>query len=284
MNYIETPTFFDVLKLQIMGVRQLDIKTIKRLLPYLEKAELNLRRELDKYSSEQFSYKKRIQTLSVINKTISEMEKILLTEYERSNEEYFNFGREMAEKEITSFNKLKAIETPDIKKQQLSVEQNKFLINNAEASLKTYTSRVRQTVSDALTMGTLSGKTGYEIVSNLKRFMDIKKWRFQRIVRTESHKIFNSAKLLSYGEFKKEHFPDLKKRLVHFYDSRTGKDSIQLAKKDPIIDIDKPFVFIYKRRLKDGQVRITKRVFMVPPDRPNDRASCVPFRKEWENV
>jgi hypothetical protein len=59
---------------------------------------------------------------------------------------------------------------------------------------------------------------------------------------------------------------------MHPMDRRTGKDSMELAYEHPTIPIDEPFKFTWKG---------FTRVFMNPPDRPNDRAVMVPYRKEW---
>ena len=191
MNYVETPTFRDIIKLQILGVRSLDKKTLLRLRPALIEVENQLTKELNRFSEDQFSYQKRYQTLRLISRTLNEMEKILTKEFEASAKEYFNFGQEAAEEEITAFNGLIAAPTPSIKKTKLSIEKNKFLVNNARASLATYSAQVRATVSNAITQGMLSGRSTYDITTKLSRFMDIKKWRLTRIARTESHKIYN---------------------------------------------------------------------------------------------
>jgi hypothetical protein len=56
-------------------------------------------------------------------------------------------------------------------------------------------------------------------------------------------------------------------------DERTAQDSIELAQKNPIIDIDKPFVQNYNGK---------ELVFMTPPNRPNDRAILVPVRASYD--
>ena len=281
MDYVRTLTFKDLIKYQLKGVESLDIATIRRLKPLLENAEAQLRYELDKFSTEQYSYQKRMQTIVALNKSIDRMEAILIGDFEQTADMYYDFGQMVSYQEIKEYNALSGIETPSINKTKLAIQQNKFIVNNAEASLKEYTAKVRTTYSNAITQGILMGRTGYEITTSLNKFVDKKKWRLHRIVRTESHKIYNESKLLAYGEFKKQHFPDLMKRLYHPMDHRTAKDSKQLAKIDPAVPIDKPFVFTYKRRLKNGQMRETKRVFMTPPDRTNDRASLIPYRKSW---
>ena len=75
---------------------------------------------------------------------------------------------------------------------------------------------------------------------------------------------------------------DLKKTLFHPMDSRTASDSKQADRLDLVVDVDKPFQYTFKRRLADGTIRKEKRVFMTPPDRPNDRSVMVPYKKDWE--
>ena len=68
---------------------------------------------------------------------------------------------------------------------------------------------------------------------------------------------------------------------MHPIDNRTGDDSVQLASQNPVVDNDEPFRFTFRRATKNGIVE-EKRVFMFPPDRPNDRAILVPFRESWD--
>ena len=205
-------------------------------------------------------------------------------EFYQSGEKFNEFGHDMAQSEIFNLNRQVGISTPSISRDVTSLKTNEFLINNALSSLQSYNSDIRARVSNALTQGILMKKTGYEIQTKLSKFMDIKKYRIQRIVRTELSRIFNQTKLIAYGEFKEQHFPDLMKRLFHPMDNRTADDSKQLKQLNPEIPLNKPFVFVYKYRRKEGSVRQDKRVFMTPPDRPNDRAVMVPFRKEWRNA
>ena len=195
MNYADSPTFKDIIKLQILGIGNLDKGTLRRLYPAMSAVENQLKSELNRFSEDQFSYQKRQQTLALISASLNHMEKLLLDDFQLSAGEYYQYGLDMGEHEIQSFNATQAIETPDINKQAISLEKNKFLLNNAETSLKTYSARIRATVSNALTQGMLAGRSGYEISSKLSKLLDIKRWRLQRIVRTESHKIYNSCLL-----------------------------------------------------------------------------------------
>ena len=275
-------SFSDILELQVKGLKKLDTQTLARLEPVLLASQDQLSRELNKYSEDQYSYQHRLQTIQQINNALNRMYNEAEAEFYRAGEEFNEFGHEMAKTEVKAFNDQVGIATPSIKRDVTSLGQNEFLINNAKASLQTYTADIRYRVSNALTQGVLMKKTGYEITGRLSKFMDIKKYRIQRIVRTELSKIFNQTKLIAYGEFKEQHFPDMMKRLFHPMDSRTADDSKQLARLDPAVPLNKPFVFKYRYVRKDGSVRIDKRIFMTPPDRPNDRAVMVPFRKSWK--
>jgi len=267
-------SLLDLLKLQTQGLENLDIETMRRLAPVLDQAQSELQTELNRFSEDQFSYQHRLQTIRQINRALNKIYLDTAEQMEIAGEEYSQFGHEMAQREVKNLNRQVGISTPNISRDVTSLEHNDFLINNALASLQTYTVGVRQQVSNALTQGVLQRKSGYEITGRISSFMeDMRRWRIQRIVRTEMSRIYNSTKLVAYGEFRKEHFPDLMKRLYHPMDSRTADDSKALKRLDPAVPLDKPFVFKYKG---------DKRVFLSPPDRSNDRSVLVPYRKKWK--
>ena len=58
MNYVETPTFKDIIKLQLLGLENLDKRTLKRLYPAMSQVENQLKSELNRFSEDQFSYQK----------------------------------------------------------------------------------------------------------------------------------------------------------------------------------------------------------------------------------
>jgi hypothetical protein len=115
-------------------------------------------------------------------------------------------------------------------------------------------------------------RTVSRLVSDIGRFFQGEEWKLRRIVRTELHNVYNYSKMRSMQDLSTEQIPDLKKSLMHPIDDRTGDDSKILANQNPIVDIDEPFRFNYKGN---------ERVFLFPPDRPNDRAILVPFRDDW---
>lgn len=260
----------------------MDKETLKRLEPVLIESERQLTASLNRFSEDQYSYRQRSQTLRLITESLNKLDQMALEEYIRQSRGLNDLALDLAEEEVTALNKTEGIITPSLRRDTLSIERNDYLINNFEASLKTYSAETRYNITNAISQGMLQKRTGYEITTKLSRYMALKTWKVQRIVRTEQHRLFNSSKLLAYGQFQKDDFQDMKKTLYHPMDDRTADDSKQLAKIGPIVNIDQPFVFVYRYKRANGSVRRDKRVFMAPPDRPNDRASLLPYRKQWE--
>ena len=259
----------DVVEAQVYGLKQLDKATLKKLEPLLKKTINSLAKELSTKSKDEFDYIKKKQTLLTIESTLRQLKKILNNEMINAGDVYNRYGIIQTEKEIYALARF----YPTLNRTKLSLDKNNFLINRMQASLDTYNSKTRATVIRALQQGILQNVSGHKVTTSLTKFMDNKTWQIQRIVRTEMHNIFNATKVMAYSEVKKEFLPDLKKALWHPIDHRTGEDSLKLSKLHPIVDIDKPFEFEW-----NGY----KRVFMNPPDRPNDRAVLVPYRKNWQ--
>lgn len=154
-----------------------------------------------------------------------------------------------------------------------AVNPETFLFNNYESSLDAYDAKLRSLFENQLAQGLIQQKSWTQMVSDLEMVTNQEDWTLARIVRTELHSLYGSSKLRGFQEIKSEYVPDLKKTLYHPMDSRTGEDSIQVSKENLVVDLDKPFVYEYGGR---------KRVFMSPPDRPNDRSILIPYRNSWK--
>ena len=260
----------DVLKAQAYGLQMLDKDTLERLEPLLEATLNRLKRNLNSQSTDNFNVKKQKQILAYIDYALLETRGLLERDMKRAAEIYNSYGYIQANKEIQSMTGF----YPSINRTVVSLDKNTYIFNRMQASLDTYSANIRATIMRALQQAILQNVSGHKVTVSLQKFMDVKKWRAQRLVRTEMHNIFNASKILSYSEVKKEYLPDLKKALWHPMDERTADDSLKLRKIHPVVSIEQPFVFKWK-----GE----KRVFMNPPDRPNDRAVLVPYREKWEN-
>lgn len=157
----------------------------------------------------------------------------------------------------------------------LSDSQN-FLINKYDASLDAYGESLRSQITSNIMQSMIARdttqRTVNQMVSDVGRFFVGEEWKLRRIARTELHNVYNFSKMNAMLGTRETVIPDLKKSLMHPMDHRTEDDSKKLARENPIVDINEPFRFNFKGK---------ERVFMFPPDRPNDRAILVPYREEW---
>ncbi len=147
-----------------------------------------------------------------------------------------------------------------------------FLFNQYDTSVDAYTAEQHARIAQQLTQSVIAGDSYHEVVSKLGKYGIGEEWKVERLARTELHNIYNVGKLKGMEETKKEDLPDLMKAIIHPLDNRTADDSKHLAKLNPIVEIDEPFEYTWNGK---------KRVFMAPPDRPNDRGILIPYRKAW---
>ena len=96
-------------------------------------------------------------------------------------------------------------------------------------------------------------------------FQRYRSWAW-RIVRTETAKAYNEARLVGLYE-QRQTFPELRKKILAHFDDRTAPDSVVVH--GQIRKLDEPFV--------DG----AGRVYLRPPARPNDRETLIPWLPEW---
>jgi len=156
----------------------------------------------------------------------------------------------------------------------ITQDARNFLFNQHQTSIDAYGQDVLRNVARGITQSLVSRDTLGQVVTKLNKFMLVEEFKLQRLARTELHNVYNLGKLQAMRLVKQETLPDLKKTLIHPMDNRTGADSVQLKALNPIVAVDKPFKFTFNGK---------ERVFMAPPDRPNDRAILVPYRKVWDN-
>jgi hypothetical protein len=153
----------------------------------------------------------------------------------------------------------------------LADDVSNLLANQYQKSLDKWGGDMLNSIAQGLMTSAIGETTNDEVVERIMGFFTGKEWEVRRIVRTELHHVYNKGKLESVRELSDE-LPDLKKALLHPMDQRTGADSIALAKQNPIIPIEENFVQVWQGRTL---------TFMVPPNRPNDRAVMIAVRPEW---
>ena len=270
----KTLTLADLLKLQFSTLDSLSDETLARLAPVLERAHNEIRNDLDRVAVNKFTYIQKRHTEILLNNALTKLYNRNAAEMYGMAEQMNIFGAEMANEEIKDFQKQVGLSVPNVKKDVLSLDTNDYLINTMNSSLVEYSVGIRTQIAGLVRDAVIQKKTGYETVGRIGKFINLKRWKIYRIVRTEMLKIFNGTKHIAYGEFNKKNFGGtLMKRMFHPMDNRTAEDSKEWAKADPAIPMNQPF----RLKLSDGTIQEG----MYPPLRPNDRAVLMPFHKNW---
>lgn len=256
---------------RLLGLEDTQAKVI--LKQYVE-AFKQLKAKLLATPTNTFTEARLESTLKQISVFIEALNKNISDEINQSSLFSFEQGVEDSVSEINKFEKQYTGSTFTVPLDPIlnSVDKRTYLVNQFKTSMFSYNQEARSDIQQVLTQGLIQGKTFTQVVNDIGRTFEGSTWKANRIVRTEMHNIYNISKMDGMEKIKEKHLPDLKKMLVHAMDNRTAKDSKVLAAQNPIVDIDKPFVFTYQ-----GE----KRVFMNPPDRPNDRAIMIPVRESY---
>jgi hypothetical protein len=153
-------------------------------------------------------------------------------------------------------------------------DTSNLLVTKYETNLDQYGNGLLTQITNGL-FSAAAGEASYsEVVGRISQFFTGKEWELHRIVRTELHHVYNTAKVNGLKEIAEE-VDDMQKTLIHPLDARTGEDSEYAASLNMIVDIDKPFVYTWRKKVRE---------YMAPPDRPNDRSILVPYRASWGDV
>lgn len=278
-EFFEDPTVQDLIENNIAQVESLETKQQKKLLRVFRNVRQKLQDRLLTIPDGTFSEQQLNVTLIQVTAAIEAIKKKLKGEMVSSSEIMAIRGIEDLGREISRFSKKfeGSVQPINMNVAKLASDSQTFLVNKYDASLDAYgedlRSQITQNIMNAMIMRDSNSRTVSGLVSDVGRFFVGEEWKLNRIVRTEMHNIYNYSKMNAMADVQENTIPDLKKSLMHPMDARTGKDSIQLARENPVVDINEPFRFNYKGK---------ERVFQFPPDRPNDRAILVPFREAWQ--
>lgn len=271
--------FFDIDNMTILEknasrVEGMELRQAQRMLKQYRAAANDIKIRMMNTPDNTFSEAKLKTLLNEVNTTISLLKQRVSNDIQMG----FNFmheqGIEDGGNEINRFQKKFAgINNPlPIDAIIESTEPENLLINQFQSSVDAYDARVRSGIQTELTQGLIQGKSWMQVVNDLGGLFTSHEWELARIVRTELHNIYGQSKNNGFLTIRDNYLPDLKKTLYHPMDSRTSDDSLYLVKNPLIEDLDQPFRYKWK-----GQ----ERVFMTPPDRPNDRSILIPYRGEW---
>lgn len=274
MTFFEDTTVIDLMTLHLRQVEKLEESESKKVLSAYREVRRELRDRLEFIPGDKFTAQQLRGTLIQIESAILTMEKDLNLGLRIGSERISVEGINHLVKETEKFEEhfTGAVVSIPLNVIALSTEASNLLLNQKESSIRAYSEGVRAGIARTLTQSSIAQESISQAVSRVSKFFLAEEWRLLRITRTELHNVYNLSKLNGMSEIKEKHIPDLKKSLIHPIDDRTGEDSKILAKVNPIVPINKPFKMTYKGK---------ERVFMHPPDRPNDRAILVPVRDSW---
>jgi hypothetical protein len=280
MSFFEDTTVTDTVQSTIERVDSLNAKEQRKVLKLFKKVRQDLQDRLLTIPEGTFTEQQLNNTLVQVNAAISAINRDLKTGMVDSSAILAEQGISDMVKEVQKFSKKfeGSIIPLNFDAILRTTNADNFLVNKYQASIDAYTEALRSQITSNIAVSMISGdttqRTVSKLVSDVGRFFVGEEWKLERIARTELHGVYNFSKQQGMTNVKNSVIPDLKKALFHPMDGRTGQDSIELAKINPVVDIDEPFRFTWKGKT---------RVFQFPPDRPNDRSIMVPYREKWNS-
>lgn len=254
----------------------LEINQMRRLLKLYKEARAQLQNDLLFTPDNTFTEARMEYALQQVNLMIAALRNRLNEELQFGFDNLFEQGVEDSGNEINKLEKVfNGVSTAPVPIDAIlaSTQPENFLFNQYQSSVENYNDNVRAEFQRVLSQSLLQNKTWSQAVFDMETVFRDSEYKLQRIVRTELHNIYNVAKLKGFGQIREDYFPDLKKTLYHPMDSRTGADSKKADQDNLIVALDKPFKYTFKGK---------QRVFMSPPDRPNDRAILIPYRSSYD--
>jgi len=286
-DFFKDTTVRDLLLGTIEKVDSLTETEQRKLLSTFRRVRRDLQDRLLTIPEGTFTQTQLNVTLIQIQAAIQAIKLDLKDQLKNSSQVLADRGIVDLEKEIKVFSKkFEGVEQPlNIDRILIAERASNFLVNKHEASIDAYgeslRSQITSSIVQSMALRNNTERTVSRMVQSIGKFFIGEEWKINRIARTELSNIYNFSKLNTLETVQEEFVPDIMKSLMHPMDSRTGDDSKQLANENPIVAINKPFVFEYTRTLKSGEVKTERREFLFPPDRPNDRSILVPYRKAW---
>jgi hypothetical protein len=260
----------------IQQVLKLEDSQSNKLLRRYKEVRQELRDRLDRAPEATFTAQQLRGVLTQVDAAIAAMTISLSGGMKESAGIFAMSGVEDSITELQKFEQMfqGAVVPINIDRQLVADETENFLLNRFEASIQAYSSDLRSSLVGSLTNESLMESSYSTVIRKLGAFFQGEEWKLHRIARTEFHNMYNLSKMNTFTGIRDSSLPDLMKTLIHPMDSRTGDDSKALARENPIVPIEEPFEQTWKGK---------KFVFMAPPNRPNDRAILVPYRKTWDD-
>jgi hypothetical protein len=276
-DFFEEVDALGIVETHIQRVLKLEDKQAASLLRRYKEIRSELRDRIERFPGDSFSAHQLRGVLVQVDGAIDAMGTSLKDGMADSSKVMAERGVRDQIEEIKAFEKhfRDAVVPINLDAQLVAEDTSNFLINRYEASIDAYSEDLRSQLVSALTNESLMQTPYSTVIKKMGLFFQGEEWKLHRIARTELHNMYGQAKLNGMGEVKDAVLPDLKKTLIHPMDGRTADDSKFVKRLDLIVDLDKPFRYRWKGK---------ERVYMSPPDRPNDRSILVPYRQSWDST
>lgn len=261
------------MELHVQRLRDMEEERSERIVAQYRRIRGELTDRLRALPRGSFSAQQLRGVLVQVESAVEAMDDGLLNQMRSAVLDLVGLGVDDLVEEIERFDEefLDAVQPIDVDLLDVASDTAELLLNQHEASLQSYSSSIRASVGRYLTDGAIEGRPVDVVLQRMGDFFFGEEWKLRRIARTELHNAHGMAKLRSLQRLD-EAQGGWMKRLYHPLDSRTADDSKALLAQDPVIPINEPFRFTW---------RGATRIFMSPPDRPNDRSVLLPFRTSW---
>jgi hypothetical protein len=276
MDFFEEVDGLGIVEQHIQGVLKLEAAKAKLMLRRYREVRQELRDRLSRTRADTFTAQQMRGVLAQVEGAIIAMNSSLKGEMETAANELALEGVEDLVSEIERFDEhfTGAVVPINLNAQVAALETSNFLLTKYSSSIDAYGEDLIRQITGNLTQSALMQQPYGNMIRDLSNFFEGEQWKLERIARTELHNVYNLGKMNGMGELiSQDIVPDLMKTLIHPMDARTAEDSKLAARLDLIVPVDAPFEYRWK-----GEIRR----FMAPPDRPNDRAILVPYRKAWK--
>lgn len=273
-DFFDEVDAMDIMEQHVSDVISLENSQADSILKtYLRIAGI-LRSNLRRLPAESFTAQQTRTVLLQLEGAIAALENNLNDKVNESTDLLSNRAVNDLVREVDKFSKVftGSVQPVDVDVVEVATRTKDRLFNKYKTSINTYSNALRGKIAEDLRDGVIARNTPDEIINRLSGTFDGESWRLRRIVRTELHGIYSQAKLLGLKDSKDSGMKELKKTLYHPMDSRTGKDSMYAEREHLIAELDEPFRYRWKGR---------ERIFMQPPDRPNDRSILIPYDPSW---
>ncbi len=273
-DFFETVDSIGIVENHIQGVLKLEETEARKLLKRYREIRGDLRDRLDTTRADTFTAQQLRGVLAQVDGAIDAMNRSLIEGMGPGTEKAALQGIEDLLSEIRRFDQEfgGAVTPINLNVALIAQDVNNLLLSKYQSSLDAYSEQLRSQVADTLTNAAIEEVSLSQVTQRLGQFFLGEEWKLTQIARTELHNVYNLGKQKGMEETQENFLPDLQKTLIHPMDSRTGADSKYANRLNLIVDINKPFEYTWNGK---------KRIYMVPPDRPNDRSIMVPYRESW---